>query len=162
MLLFDSVDQQFKPWLLEVNHSPSFNTDSPLDYRIKKGLILETMTLLKLSPNDKARQSKLQRKHAETRIFKRCDKGSTGSADPQERNAGSSLTPAIHSHDAAEPEKVPKKRTRSRDAALVNYVRIYPPKKGVGDCYLKFFNQSPPTNAGTDRPAKSGQRSSIV
>lgn len=29
------IDRKLKPWLLEVNHSPSFSTDSPLDRRIK-------------------------------------------------------------------------------------------------------------------------------
>ena len=30
------IDRNFKPWLIEVNQSPSFGTDSPLDYEVKK------------------------------------------------------------------------------------------------------------------------------
>mmetsp|Transcript_21574 Transcript_21574/g.3525 ORF Transcript_21574/g.3525 Transcript_21574/m.3525 type:complete len:94 (-) Transcript_21574:306-587(-) len=30
------IDSKLKPWLLEVNHSPSFSTESPLDRRIKR------------------------------------------------------------------------------------------------------------------------------
>ena len=30
------IDKYFKPWLIEVNQSPSFATDSPLDYEVKK------------------------------------------------------------------------------------------------------------------------------
>jgi hypothetical protein len=33
------LDSNNKPYLLEVNHSPSFGTDSKLDYDIKKELI---------------------------------------------------------------------------------------------------------------------------
>lgn len=33
------LDSQLKPWLLEVNHTPSFQTDSNLDYKIKYNLI---------------------------------------------------------------------------------------------------------------------------
>lgn len=29
------LDINFKPYLLEVNHAPSFGTDSPLDEKIK-------------------------------------------------------------------------------------------------------------------------------
>ena len=35
------IDETFKPYLLEVNASPSFATDSPLDYKIKKAVLLD-------------------------------------------------------------------------------------------------------------------------
>ena len=43
------LDVDLKPWLIEVNHSPSFCTDSPLDYNIKKNLLRDTLHILKLS-----------------------------------------------------------------------------------------------------------------
>jgi tubulin polyglutamylase TTLL6/13 len=43
------LDDQLKPWILEVNHAPSFATDSPLDFKIKKALITDTLKLLNLS-----------------------------------------------------------------------------------------------------------------
>lgn len=52
LLGFDIIiDRNLKPWLLEVNHSPSFTTDSPLDFRIKHRLIKETMEMLQISPS---------------------------------------------------------------------------------------------------------------
>jgi len=33
------LDIYLKPWLIEVNHTPSFNTDTPLDFRVKAGAI---------------------------------------------------------------------------------------------------------------------------
>ena len=33
------LDDKLKPWILEVNHAPSFSTDSPLDFKVKKNLI---------------------------------------------------------------------------------------------------------------------------
>ena len=33
------LDQNLVPYLIEVNHSPSFTTDTPLDHNIKKNLI---------------------------------------------------------------------------------------------------------------------------
>ncbi len=43
------IDQDLKPWILEVNHSPSFKTDTPLDFKIKKNLIVDTIKLLNLT-----------------------------------------------------------------------------------------------------------------
>lgn len=43
------LDEKLKPWILEVNHAPSFTTDSPLDFKIKKNLIYDTVKLLNLS-----------------------------------------------------------------------------------------------------------------
>lgn len=40
------VDECFKPWLLEVNLSPSLNTDSALDFKVKGALIADLFTLV--------------------------------------------------------------------------------------------------------------------
>jgi tubulin polyglutamylase TTLL6/13 len=47
------LDHKMKPWLLEVNHTPSFSTDTPFDYDIKYNLIKDTMNLLNFNENDK-------------------------------------------------------------------------------------------------------------
>mmetsp|Transcript_85514 Transcript_85514/g.191146 ORF Transcript_85514/g.191146 Transcript_85514/m.191146 type:complete len:616 (+) Transcript_85514:123-1970(+) len=39
------IDHKRKPWLIEVNHLPSFNTDSPLDEDIKGRLVEQTLHL---------------------------------------------------------------------------------------------------------------------
>jgi len=52
------LDDNLKPWILEVNHAPSFSTDSPLDFKVKKNLIADTMRLLNLSYNKKMKFKK--------------------------------------------------------------------------------------------------------
>ena len=47
------LKQNGEPILLEVNHSPSFCTETPLDLLIKKCLILDTLNLLNLNYEDK-------------------------------------------------------------------------------------------------------------
>ena len=47
------IDHKGKPWLLEVNHSPSFKTEANLDYKIKKALITDTFRLLNINPTRK-------------------------------------------------------------------------------------------------------------
>jgi len=43
------LDENLKPWILEVNHDPSFETDAPLDFKIKKQLITDTLRMLQLN-----------------------------------------------------------------------------------------------------------------
>jgi len=54
VLGFDIIfDTNLRPWILEVNHSPLFSTDSPLDFKIEKNLIADTIKLLNLSLSKK-------------------------------------------------------------------------------------------------------------
>ncbi len=43
------IDSNKKPWLLEVNHTPSFATDTPLDSFIKKNAIKDTLKLMNIN-----------------------------------------------------------------------------------------------------------------
>jgi len=53
LLGFDILlDSHLKPWLLEVNLSPSLNLDSPLDQRIKGELIADIFTITGIMPKD--------------------------------------------------------------------------------------------------------------
>lgn len=40
------LDETFKPWLLEINLSPSLGCDSALDARLKSSLLADTLTLV--------------------------------------------------------------------------------------------------------------------
>ena len=40
------IDEKFKPWLIEINHAPSFATDTPFDFKIKKDVIADAIQLL--------------------------------------------------------------------------------------------------------------------
>lgn len=54
ILGFDIIlDKHHKAYLLEVNHAPSFNTDTPLDYLVKKDLLYDTLNLLGVTVDEK-------------------------------------------------------------------------------------------------------------
>ena len=56
LLGFDILlDSACKPWLLEVNHSPSFTTDTPLDEKVKQKVIFDTVKLLNCSVANRKR-----------------------------------------------------------------------------------------------------------
>ncbi|XP_019378470.1 PREDICTED: tubulin polyglutamylase TTLL6, partial [Gavialis gangeticus] len=47
------LDHKLRPWLLEVNHSPSFSTDSWLDKEVKDHLLYDTLVLINLGACNK-------------------------------------------------------------------------------------------------------------
>ena len=51
------IDKNLKPWLIEVNLSPSLACDSPLDMEIKNNLISETFNLIGIKKFDRKKES---------------------------------------------------------------------------------------------------------
>ena len=43
------IDSNYKPYLLEVNHAPSFNSDTPFDFKVKSGVIKSAFEIMDLS-----------------------------------------------------------------------------------------------------------------
>ncbi len=43
------ITDDMKPIVIEINHTPSFETGTPLDYMIKKNLIKDTFKLLNIN-----------------------------------------------------------------------------------------------------------------
>jgi len=63
------IDEKLKPWLIEINHSPSFGTDTPLDFKIKKDLIADTVQLLGLTHANKKRIVKKMKSSVKKRML---------------------------------------------------------------------------------------------
>ncbi len=57
------IDENLKPWLIEVNVCPSLNNSTPLDKRIKTSLICDIFNLLGFTPYDKKQLEKEMEKH---------------------------------------------------------------------------------------------------
>ncbi len=64
------LDRKLKPWLIEVNHSPSFHTDAPLDKEVKEGLLYDTLNLVDLYANDKRRCMEEDRRKVRERLLR--------------------------------------------------------------------------------------------
>lgn len=63
------IDHKLRPWLLEVNHSPSFATESDLDYDLKLSLITDTINLLNLNPARKSKYKRFKQKELNDRMM---------------------------------------------------------------------------------------------
>ena len=62
------IDNKAKPWLIEVNQSPSFCTDSPLDLRVKNGVLCDAIRVLNLSYKRKNKYINTTRTEMQNRL----------------------------------------------------------------------------------------------
>ncbi|EDV26522.1 uncharacterized protein TRIADDRAFT_22537 [Trichoplax adhaerens] len=124
ILGFDVIlDKKLKPWLLEVNHSPSFHTDHKLDKEVKEGLLYETLCLLQLSSSDKRKCIEEDKRKIKERLFKK------------QSSFGAKREEAAQNY-----EKQQKVSKDYEDKNCVGYRRIYP--EGNVEEYEKYFVES--------------------
>ncbi|CAK9023953.1 Probable beta-tubulin polyglutamylase (Tubulin-tyrosine ligase family protein 6A) [Durusdinium trenchii] len=61
------LDQKLQPWLLEVNHAPSFATESELDHQVKHEVLQDSFNLLDLNPEVRRQKKREARERMEQR-----------------------------------------------------------------------------------------------
>ncbi|XP_063980567.1 tubulin polyglutamylase TTLL13-like isoform X1 [Diachasmimorpha longicaudata] len=120
------IDSKLKPYLLEVNHSPSFHTDAQLDKDIKESLLMDTFNMLNLHHCDKRKIIEEDRKRVRDRLLQ-----GINTKDPSV-------------NDTVGPSKVEEKSLEAdrkwEDEHMGNFRRVYPSN---GDQkYDAFFKQN--------------------
>jgi tubulin polyglutamylase TTLL6/13 len=65
------LDRKLRPWLIEVNHAPSFTCDSPLDTYIKEAVVSGTFQLLGISSNDRKKRIAQEKARLQSRLYGR-------------------------------------------------------------------------------------------
>ncbi|KAL4478033.1 hypothetical protein ABPG72_013472 [Tetrahymena utriculariae] len=67
------LDEDLKPYLIEVNHTPSFWTDSPLDLQVKKNLIIDTLNIVNVTNQTKRKyfEMRVQQQIASRSLFRK-------------------------------------------------------------------------------------------
>ena len=111
--------------LRQVNHSPSFTTDSKLDRDIKDALIYDTLLLLNLPSADKRRFVEEEKKRAKERLLYKSNKKDSKYREEQEDLA----------------QQWQKEIEAWEDQHLGNYRRIYP-GPDTATKYDQYFTQS--------------------
>ncbi|XP_019327911.1 PREDICTED: tubulin polyglutamylase TTLL6 [Aptenodytes forsteri] len=118
------LDRKLKPWLLEVNHSPSFTTDSRLDCEVKDALLCDTINLINVHACNKRKVLEEDKQRAKERLLQAHQPLRASRREELESNQAAWLS---------EAEKY-------ENSHLGGYRRIYP---ACGtDKYEPFFNQS--------------------
>lgn len=64
------IDSDLKPWLMEVNLSPSLATDSPLDLKIKSSLFVDSLNLVGIRKFDRRRDNLAKMKNRVKNIMR--------------------------------------------------------------------------------------------
>ena len=71
LLGFDVLlDEHLKPWLLEVNRSPSFATDTDLDKALKKNLLKHTLDILNIRSTDRMTVATIDKTNSQRRLLR--------------------------------------------------------------------------------------------
>lgn len=132
------IDSEFKPWLLEVNLSPSLATDSPLDLRIKGSLIADTLNIVGVRYYDRKKECM-----SRLRARIRARKNQTKQNDSKNKHDSSSK---LLKKDISNVVKFKKIIVDSVEEAFraKNFVRIYP-SQGC-QVYDRFFTMQRPAN----------------
>ncbi|XP_057681967.1 tubulin polyglutamylase ttll6 isoform X2 [Corythoichthys intestinalis] len=115
------LDHSLRPWLLEVNHSPSFTTDSPLDREVKDALLLDTLGIINLNACNRSKITKEERRRAKERL--------------QENRSRAARSEELHQSQAASVKQTEKYESKN----LGGFRKIFP--REDGDNYTKFFRQ---------------------
>lgn len=84
------VDSDLKPWLLEVNLSPSLACDSPLDMSIKSNLICDSFNIMGIKRFDRKKESLNKIKHRMKGLYNKGKKAQNLGSGIQ----GTGLTPS--------------------------------------------------------------------
>lgn len=76
------LDRRLNPQILEVNHSPSFHTDTPLDCEVKEALLHDMIAMMNLDKCDKRKILREDRKRVRDRLLQGVvSKDSTSTGD---------------------------------------------------------------------------------
>nr|XP_020460368.1 tubulin polyglutamylase TTLL6 isoform X2 [Monopterus albus] len=116
------MDHRLRPWLLEVNHSPSFTTDSQLDREVKDALLYDTLVLINLGACDRRKITKEERRRVKDRL--------------QQNHSREARSEELRQCQVATVEQMEKYEAKH----LGGFKRIFP-REG-GEKYDKYFKHS--------------------
>ncbi|KFP35717.1 Tubulin polyglutamylase TTLL13, partial [Chlamydotis macqueenii] len=118
------LDRKLKPWLLEVNHSPSFTTDSRLDREVKDALLCDTINLINVHACNKRKVLEEDKQRAKDRLLQPHQTLRAPRREESESSQAAWLSQA----------------EKYENLHLGGYRRIYPAR--ATDKYEPFFKQS--------------------
>lgn len=125
------IDRKLRPWLLEINRSPSFGCDSKIDADIKFDVIKTAFTLLNLKPSEKWRAMNAQKQLSRARLLK--------PRNTLERKTHFSIRKSFLRTQLNELRRI-SEQTKFEDKNAGKYLRIFPARGSKQNDYIKLLN----------------------
>ena len=125
------VDRKLRPWLLEVNRSPSFGCDSKVDADIKFDVIKTAFSLLNLKPSEKKRALAAQKELSRARLLR--PRNSLG------RKTQFGVRKALLQSQLTELRRV-SDQTKYEDNNSGRFKRIFPARGSIQAEYVNLLN----------------------
>lgn len=132
------IDSFFKPWLIEVNHSPSFTCDTPLDMRIKGTLVDAVLDVINVTNGDRRQFARLERQKHMKRLY-----GKTIARQTQTQNKVPKPPPKKGVEETQKKVSTFKTYDEHIQRCLkrLPFIQIYPLPKGCPDPYYSILQR---------------------
>lgn len=141
------VDEGLKPWLLEVNHLPSFGCDSPLDWNVKERLISQVFDVLGVSPDDQKSWERQKMKSSRTRLYGTQSDTLLNDRNPRDSTA-SDLTECLNQDVERSDDNRCLTHMQLRSALMEYYEQVNPERLSDVDMIVdKFHGRQDALNA---------------
>ena len=148
------IDNDLRPSLIEVNHLPSWGTDSPIDEDVKSRVITQALSAMNINVQDKKFYENSKRKQSRSRLAKKQATSSSDDVEDQhhpkdDKPSTGKPQPALFDSNSAErrirlvyEKHAPEKLEKVKD--LLSRYRGYEEwlAKKVEDKYNKIDNDS--------------------
>eukprot|EP00753_Platysulcus_tardus_P021871 PLAT9152.6.p1 GENE.PLAT9152.6~~PLAT9152.6.p1 ORF type:complete len:742 (+),score=222.72 PLAT9152.6:2127-4352(+) len=142
------LDEKGKPYLLEVNHSPSLQTESGLDRVIKDKVIADTLVMIAADPPSllaaaRGKEQPLRTRKRLQTLFRADIKRRVAA-----RNRASTTPRELEERREKRSRLLQRLRTAYEDSHLGGFVRVYPSPPG-GRSYPSFDEDATPLYSAT-------------
>lgn len=133
------LDSKFKPWVLEVNHSPSFACDSPIDREIKSGVISDALKLINQRASSQKKFVKSEKAKSQSRLWKSTAKQADSEVVRQEQPNVQSSLPEIELQSRTSSARCTVSSSTPPRPTSTNKILI------KADAFEKYQAKYPPT-----------------
>lgn len=147
------VDWKLKPYILEVNHTPSLLSDETVDVEVKRPLIRDTLNLLSTPLVDKEEILREDRQRQRERLLRQQGRRQVGGTNQAQPNANQNFnqrsTPMVVNGKLKQACSISAlaQQIAWEESHLGNYRRIMPPNEPDKiSYYCKFYDQAKASN----------------
>jgi len=134
------IDSNLKPWIIEVNHLPSFGTDSPLDYDIKDRLMKQVLPSLAVLPDDEQTYSVFQKSEAAKRLTAKQVVKDQNLVGPANKKMSTSIKPVKPvKKTLTKLDRLKAKRIKLKSELIPSHLMVEPMDTGI--CLPERFEE---------------------